>query len=250
MSTERKKGNGNGGDLGKPREIIQQTPVEVRFADLESDRDIEAVTDLFGQSSVIEHLAGIAPTVTSRNIKKFRERLPELMPDLNIDPNEIIIATKTEIGAYFRSKDKSKARLLIAQSVGPNPEILGAVMAEKPGGGITYVSVAKLAVSEKARKRGVGSVLVKAASALALCRVEDGGWGYSGASGGIIQVSGSEKPQSLFQRNKYIVQATRPNGCIGWDNKTGQFVPRDVILVILDGANYKPDPSCLPKKAA
>lgn len=250
MSTaERRPGNGNGAN-SKPKEILQQSPIEVRFADFENDRDIAAVAGIFGQATVIEHLSGVAPATTPRKIAEFRKRLPELMPGINVNPNEIIIATKKEIGDYFRSKDRSKAQLLIAESVGPNPEVLGTVMVEKPGGAITYASVAKLAVSEKARRHGIGSGLVKAATALALCKVEDGGWGYSGASAGIIQVSGSEKPQNLFQRNNYIVQATRQNGCISWDNETGLFIARDVLLVMLDGAKYKPDQSFLPKKAA
>lgn len=120
---------------------------------------------------------------------------------------------------------------------------------EKPGGGIAIASISKLAVSEDAREKGVGSALVKAATAIALCRVEDGGWGYTGASAGIIRVSGSERPQGLFERNGYFVQTTRPKGCIGWDNASGLFVYRNVLLVHLNGESYKSDPSLLPKPA-
>ncbi len=237
---------GNGGVLP---EILKPASIEVRFVDLKTDRDIKAITSIFGQSSVIEHLAGIAPVKTSRNIGRFRQRLPELMHGISVDPNEIIIATETEIGNYFKSKDPSKAKILVAESAGPNPKILGTIMVEKPGGGITTVSIAKLAVSENARGKGVGSALIKAATAIALSKVENGGWGYKGASAGIIQVSGSEKPLRLFQGNKYVVQETRPNSCISWDNDSSLFVHRDVLLVYLNGENYKSDPSLLPKTA-
>lgn len=239
-------GNGNGGS----KEAIGRSDVEVRFANFENEKDIEAVTAIWAEEDVIPHLASVAPELSPRDFKKFRAKLPELMPNVPVDPNEVIIATKKEVGEYLKSKDPSKSRLLIAQSVGPKPEVLGTVLVEKPGGGITYVSVAKLAVSEKARRKGVGSALIKSATAFGLGKVEDGGWAYSGASAGIIQVAGSEKPQTLFQRNRYQVQATRPNGCISWDFETDKFVSRDVLLVILDGANYKADPAFLPKKAA
>lgn len=239
---------GNGGTASK--ENLRPSAIEVRLADLGTDKDIKAITGIFGQASVIEHLSGVAPVGTSRNIERFRKKLPELMPGIDVDANEVIIATEKEIGNYFRYKDPTKTKLLIAQSIGSDPKILGTVTVEKPGGGIAIASISKLAVSEDAREKGVGSALIQTATAFALCKVEDGGWGYRGASAGIIQVNGSERPQRLFLRNRYLVQATRPNGCIGWDNKLGQFVYRDVLLVHLNGENYTSDPSFLPKKAA
>ncbi len=239
--------NDNGERIGEPKEGLAKSNIEVRLADLGKDRDIGAITAIFGQDSVIEHLAGIAPSVTPRNIKRFREELTELMPDVAVDPSEIIIATKKEIGDYLRAKDPSRSGVLIAESVGPNPEILGTIMVEKPGGAITIASVSKLAVSEEARGKGIGSALIKAATAVALCDTREGGWGYAGASAGIIVVTGSERPQRLFGRQGYQVQATRKNGCLGWANAQGLFVARDVLLVQLDSRNYTHDPNSLPK---
>lgn len=256
MSTESRTGNGgalrnpeNGGELGRVTENLSRSNVEFRFADLENEKVVAAIAVIFGQKSTIEHLSGIAPTQTPKKIDRFRRRLPELMPNINIDPSEVFTATTREIGAYFRAKDQSKTRVIIAQSTGPNPEILGTITVEKPVGADTYVLVSKLAVSEKAREKGVGDGLIKSANALALCKVEEGGWGYSGATATIIQVRGGEKAQLAFKKNGYDLQGTRPNGTTSWDNNIGEFVPRDRVLIQLDGSHYKPDLAYLPKAA-
>jgi len=228
-------------------EKLKPSFYEVRTANLETDLD--SITAILSQESVIEHLAAIAPIKTRRNIDKFRSKLSEKMPGINIDPAEIIIATKTEIGAYFKSKDSSKSRLLVAESVGQKPEVVGIIEVSKPSGGEMFAGISKLAVAEKARGKGVGDSLIKAANALALCSVEQGGWGCQGAVAGVIQVSDHEKTEFLFTKNNYALYPNRPDFCISWSNADDMFTMRSVRAMWLARKNFTPDPRDLPKSA-
>lgn len=245
-------GGKNGGIPADPKEALSQLSVEFKIADLANEKVLHAIAIIFGQDSVIQHLSAIFPppekTKTPRNIDLFRKRLPSLMPGIVIDPDEIFRATTEDIKAYFKAKEPSKTKVIVAESIGPNPEILGTVTVEKPGGAVAIAHISKLAVTEKARGKGIGEGLIKTATVFALCPIEEGGWGYLGVEANIIQIPGGEKPQTAFQRNGYLVQGTR-HGHISWDNARDEFVPRTVLLVYLDGSNYKPDLTYLPKSA-
>lgn len=243
-------GERRNGDLQK--EPLNGSRFEIRLADLE--RDARAIAKIWSQRSVIGHLSGIAPVDTNRDIKRFREDPSRYISGTPVEPNEIIIASEDDVKRFLKSQDPSKTKILVA--VGSDSKVHGTLVVEKVGKAVTYAGLSRLAVDEDSRGKKVAMLLATSGIAIALCKPEDGGWGYYGVSAGIIMLPGSEKPISLFKklgfkvgRNEVGEEDVRRNGCVSWSNDAGLFVPRDVKIMALDADNYNPDPKCLAKLA-
>lgn len=221
---------------GGIKEALGQSLYEVRFADLE--RDISAVASLFNQPSVMEHLAGIAPAVTPRDIdvKKFRIKNPQF---------GILIATEQEIKQYYVESTRSK--LLVATDA--DSKVVGTVTVETPGMGLTFGGVSRIAVSDEVRGQGVGRKLLKAANAFIFSKPKDGGLGCLASQAGIIKVRGQEIPLGLFGSEGYRQGSELKDNCKSWSNEENKFVNRSVIPVRLEVAGREPrvDLADLPK---
>ncbi len=232
MSTERKNGNGNGGDLGKPIETMQQVPIEVRFADLE--KDAEAIANIWNQPKVIEHLAGVAPALTKRDITKFRANITQYIPLMpNITPEGlkdlargIIMATPTEIKAHYA--ELRNVELYVAVLEG---KVVGTATLVKPDAGKRWGTISKVAVSSEAPKviesskhgKGIARSLIRFIDNRMFNEL-----GYTGAEVTVIQgVEGELGPKYLFMREGYSGANELVGVSLGWDNHEERFVPRN-----------------------
>lgn len=206
---------GNGGAV-KP-EVAINSIVEIRPADLE--KNAPAVARIFSQPRTIEHLSGIAPSVTRRDIPRFRKNIQNLMPDVNLQ-TPIIIAVRDEIEAYYVAN--ASAELYVA--VDTTGKVIGTVTLERSGAGIVWMQVSRLAVSEEARGKGIGTNLLNFANH----RIDE--LGTRGSSAGIIRgVEGDGIPLHLFEKVGYVAAGTLRDICVGWSNAEERFVYRNSL---------------------
>lgn len=206
----------NGG--GSFKEDLQ-TSVEIRLADLE--KDAVAVAKIFNEPGVIEHLSGVAPAQTKRNIKRFREEIKEKMPDISVEV-PVLIAVGEEIKEYYTKSANSE--LFVAVDAG---KVVGTITLEKGGIGILWGQISRLAVSESARGKGIGTKLLQAANDRMFNEL-----GYRGASAGIIrQVKGDTIPFHLFEVKGYVGASTSKDICLGWSIEEDKFVYRNSLRV-------------------
>lgn len=203
----------------RPRENLGSSGIEIRSADLE--KDSISIARIFSQPRTIEHLSGVAPAQTRKDIRKFRENIQNLMPDANIDI-PIIIAVKEDIEAHYRSNPRSE--LLVAVEAG---KVIGTITLEKGGTGIVWIQVSKFAVSEEARGKGIGTKLLQFANSRMFNEL-----GARGAYGGIIRgVENDGVPLHLFEKEGYVGVSTSRDICVGWSNREDQFVYRSSLRV-------------------
>lgn len=216
-------GNGEGGDTSAKENLMS---VEVGLADLE--KDTKVVAEIFSQPSVIEHLAGVAPKGTERNISGFRRNILKYMSkDSGIDDERlkelgktIFQATKEEIREYY--KNSTSSELYVAKI---NGEVVGTITLEKPtGSGMLWAGVSKMAVSQEARGKGVATKLLRTL----IDRMSQ--LGFQGATAGIIRgVEGDSIPLHLFEEEGFESRGTLKKICLGWSKIEGKFIYRDSI---------------------
>lgn len=226
LHTTPKVFSGNGGIA--PKEGLKPA-IEIRLADLE--KDAEAIAAIFNQPEVIEHLAGIAPARTPRNIKKFRDNITDYMPTIpNISKEQIrelaktvVIATKDEIKEFYSKASSSE--LYVAVVAG---KVVGTVTLEKPSGaGMLWGMVSKLAVSKENRNGGVATKLLQFVDDRMFKTL-----GLKGAAAGIIRgIAGDGIPLHIFEKEGYGGSGTLRNICLGWNNNEEGFVFRDSLRV-------------------
>lgn len=219
-------GTGNGGIVSK--EDLKPA-VEIRLADLE--KDAEAIAAIFNQPEVIEHLAGIAPARTPRNIKKFRENIASYMPDMpGINEEQIrelgkkvVIATKDEIKEFYSKASSSELYVAVVKG-----KVVGTITLEKPSGaGMLWGMVSKLAVSNENRNKGVATKLLQFIDDRMFKTL-----GCKGAAAGIIRgIEGDGIPLHIFEKEGYGGVGTLKDICLGWSNKEGKFLYRNSLRV-------------------
>lgn len=210
--------------------------VEIRLADIE--RDAAAVARIFNEPDVIQHLSGVAPALTRRNIVKFRENIVDYMPEmpgLDIDglkeiAKGIIIATKDEVRErYSRALN---VELYVAELAG---KVVGTATLEKPSGaGMRWGQVSRIAVSES--EKGKGRIEKGQGTGTKLLRFIDRRMfeqlGLKGASAGIIRgIGGDGIPLHMFEEAGYESSGTLRNICLGWSIAEEKFVYRNSIRV-------------------
>lgn len=216
-------------DGGAPsREKLVGVNVEIRLADLE--KDAAKIASIFGEPDNIEHLAGVAPALTKRNIVEFRSNIAKYMPEMpGVDEEGlkdiakgVIIATKDEIRGRLQSPN---IELYVAEIGG---RVVGTVTLEKPSGaGIRWGGISKIAVTQEAKGLGVGRKLFQAVNSRMFDQL-----GYSGAAAGIIRgVDGDSIPLRMFENNGWHAAGTLPYICLGWSRKEEKFVYRNSIRV-------------------
>lgn len=211
------QGNGHG---RSPKEELFQI-IEVRLADLE--KDAAAIAQIFSEPGIIEHLSGVAPAMTKRNIKTFRLNIKEKMPDITLTDIPILIARPEEIKAVY--SDTRSRELLVA--VDEKDKVVGTITVEKGGVGILWGQVSRLAVSENAKGKGIGTKLLQAADNRMFNEL-----GYRGASAGIIRgINGDGIPFHLFEKEGYFGTGTQKDICLGWSNEEDKFVYRNSLRV-------------------
>ncbi len=209
-----------GGSDGDPhRERLAAGNVEVRFANLE--RDAAEMARLFDQPSVIEHLAAVAPSITTRpdrDIERYARRHPEF---------KIVRATAEAIREYYESNPSSTALVAIIDD-----RVVGTATIEKAGFGTTWAGLSRLVVEDEYRRRGVATALIRSGEAFAFASVEDGGLKADAIQAGVIKdVEGSSGALAAFSKVGYRVFGERPGNTRSWDNERQEFVRRDTFNI-------------------
>lgn len=234
---------GKGPSNGGLKEDIGQNWVEVRLANW--DKDAIAIANIFNEPNVIEHLSGIAPARTERDINKFRKNIGKYIPEdlrtnivkegLKRMSENMFRATAEEVGAYF-VRLGTNAEVYVAEvEVNGEKKIVGTAILEKPSGpGKMVGTISKVAVSCDAPKvlessasgKGIARKLIQTIDN----RLND--LGYLGAEATIIRHLQNElAPLDLFKRQGYDIVGIVDNGDLAWDKSTGRFELRDIIKV-------------------
>lgn len=224
-----------GGSNGDRKENLNHD-IEIRLADIE--KDAAAVARIFNEPKIIQHLAGVAPALTRRNIVQFRENIVDYMPEmpgLDMDglkeiAKGIIIATKDEIKERYSGA--LNIELYVAELAG---KVVGTATLEKPSGaGMRWGQVSRIAVSESEKGKGriekgqgTGTKLLQFINRRMFEQL-----GLKGASAGIIRgIDGDGIPLHLFENAGYESSGTLRNICLGWSIAEEQFVYRNSIRV-------------------
>jgi len=214
------------GGNGQPKELPNHG-VEIRFAEIE--KDAAAIAKIFSEPGVIEHLAGVAPAMTKRNIREFRKKIQQYMPDITLTNIPILIATADELKSSYSNPNSRE--LLVAVRDG---EIVGTITIEKGGEGMLWGQVSRTAVSEsekgqgRIRKgQGTGTRLLQAANNRMFNEL-----GYRGASAGIIRgVKDDHIPLHTFENAGYRLAGSQSDICLGWSVAEDMFVYRNSVRV-------------------
>jgi len=186
------------------REGIDSRRVEVRLGDPRTDAP--RLLELFQQPSTIEHIAGIKPDTSVKEILQL-----------------------------YRGSDV----LLTAET--PEGKIIGTITVQRPGFGTNFGSLARIAVDENHRRQGVAKKLVKAANAVLFSSEELGGFDCKqGRAAVILGVAGYWKAQDLFESEGYIRGAEIEESTKGWDNRFKRMIDnRNVQPMFLKRRDYK-----------
>jgi len=216
-----------------PKERVGVTNVEIRLANL--DQDAARIAELFRQASVIEHLAGIAPTwqTAELNVKRYAEKHSSY---------HIVLGSEEGIKDLYKDYDGSKdsdAVLLVAEDK-KSKRIAGTITIIKPTGrGMTYATVAGHAVDKYRRVRGIGTMLFETAHALIFLSKEMGGFDLPGAEAGIILgIEGNNHTFGMYKKEGYVKKDTQEKYCVSWDNKQRKFVDRDSQRLQLESGRF------------
>jgi hypothetical protein len=238
MTIEGLQGRGGGIETQANSEVLK--PVNIRRVDTEKDWGaIVAIAGIFNEPNIIEHLSGIAPAKTERNIAKFRKNISRYIPDemskniseegLKRIAENLIRATPAAIKEYF-TRLGNNAEVYVAEA---GARIVGTATLEKPSGpGKMYCTISKVAVSCNAPKmldssrngKGVARQLINFLDN----RIND--LGYIGAEVSVVKrVAGRLAPLDLFMNDGYDFVGETNNGDLGWDNREKKYVFRDII---------------------
>lgn len=230
-------GEGNRVDTSVNTEVLYS--VDIRRIDVKEDSvAIVAIANIFNEPNVIEHLSGIAPAKTERNIRKFRENIFKYIPNQMLDTiseeglvriaNNLIRATPVEIQDYF-ARFGNNAEVYVADVGG---KIAGTATLEIPSGsGKMLGTISKVAVSEKAPKVS-DSLSGKGIARRLIQTLEDRivMLGLSGSEVSVIKsVNGRLAPLNLFLNQGYVFKSETQNGDLAWDNREGKYVFRDIV---------------------
>lgn len=223
------------------KERVSQV-IEVRPAELE--RDAEAIADIFNNPRVIEHMAGVAPRQSPRNIKLFRAHIQDhihLSPGATMTQEglekfakNIIIATPVEIRAFFaKFSDVETYVAMIGEKVVGTASFEGSspTQSGKRVGTIFKVAVdpdAPKAIESSQYGKGIARSLIRVinnrARELSL----------TGIVASIIKgVEGYQSPMTLFLNEGYVMGPESPGDTLGWDYKIEKFVERGTLKLQL-----------------
>lgn len=226
--------NGMTKDTGGHSEALVKPVIETRFANLDNKEDVAAITALFNQISVREHLSGMAPTETPPDIdvKAYARKHPEY---------NIVIANEEEIREHY--KNRIHSHLIVAVDKASS-KIVGAITVEAPEGsspGLLYAGISRIAVSEDLRRAGIARRLVKTAKAYALGKRSEGGLECSVLQAGvIIGIKGKDAPLNLFESEGFETTGKDLHEqCASWSNETNRFAKRDVRIMRLEMPGIK-----------
>lgn len=237
--------NGNGKrEMLVSKEMLAPI-VEIRSVDWE--KDAEAIAQLWNNPIIIQHLAGVAPAATDRNIAKFRKDPSKYIPSLKELPEEelksiaeqIIIATPDEIKSFYAKHPNNEVYVAVGKEKidCKNVErVIGTVSLKKPvEPGDRMGTVSKLAVSpdapnagNSAHGKGIGKKLI---AFLNERMFDPKQLGLRGANATIMQrVEGELAPTHLFEDAGYD-----PTGAVkyhlGWNPDKKIFEERRVAEV-------------------
>ncbi|OGH05166.1 MAG: hypothetical protein A2W22_05850 [Candidatus Levybacteria bacterium RBG_16_35_11] len=219
-------------DLGV-KERIGTANVEIRLSNL--DQDATRIAELFRQSSVIEHLAGIAPTwqTAELNVKRYAEKYPDY---------HIVLGSEEGIKDLYKDYSgtiDSDSVLLVAEDK-KSKRIAGTITIVKPmGRGMTHAMVTGHAVDKNQRQKGIGTLLLETAHALIFLPKEMNGFELPGAEAGIILgLEGNSHTFKIYKKEGYLKKEFQPKYCVSWDNKQRRFVERDTRRLLLSSDSF------------
>ena len=188
-------------------EALDPRCVEVRFGD--PMVDAPRLLQLFTHPETIEHIAGITPNTTEKEIRDI-----------------------------YRSSD-----LVLLTAESPSGLIVGTITVQKPAFGARAGGVLRLAVDPEYRNKGIGKKLVKAANAFVFRDAKDEankGLNCSQARASVIVgVSRYEIPQNLFRGEGYLGQTELVGTTRGWNNRLKRLSNRNSQPMLLDRDRYK-----------
>ena len=226
----------NGKDNNGLKEKLGQNLIEVRPADLE--KDAEAIADIFNEPNVIEHLSGIAPADTEKDINKFKRNIGKYIPEewrkkltdeaLKRTGENMFMATPKEVKAYY-AKLGTNAEVYVAEIGG---KVVGTATLEKPGHAASMTGfISKVAVSASAPKILETTVSGKGIARQLIQRIDNRliALGCNKVEATIIRHLDNRElgPLDLFKRQGYGIVGIAVEGTMAWDNNTGKFEFRD-----------------------
>jgi hypothetical protein len=215
-------------------------PVNIRLVDVRHDWiSVCEIARIFNEPTVIEHLSGIAPAKTERNIQKFQSNIANYIPEEVLDniseegleriANNLVRATPSGIRTYFL-KMGANAEVYVAEV---NKKIAGTATLEKPSGaGKMLCTISKVAVPSKAPKvvessrngKGIARQLIQ------FLDKRIGDLGFAGIEVSVIKsVGGRQAPLELFLKEGFDIAGETPNVDLAWDIPSGKYVFRKVV---------------------
>lgn len=221
---------------GRCKEDIKQNFVEVKPADLE--KDAKAIANIFNEPNVIEHLSGIAPADTEKNINKFKKNIGMYIPEewrkklteeaLKRTGENMFMATPEEVKAYY-TRLGTNAEVYVAIIGG---KVVGTATLEKPGHAASMTGfISKVAVSASAPKVLETTVSGKGIARQLIQKIDDRliALGCNKVEATIIRHLDNRElgPLDLFKRQGYGIVGIAVEGTMAWNIATGKFEFRD-----------------------
>lgn len=202
---------------------------QIREVDLSQEPEIaRTVAELYIQPTAIEHFSDVTPFVRQEDLDGYYEahQLP---------PNEQKVppTNANELKKYY--KKNPGAKLLVAFEKGENGEdiVVGAVTIVRTQG-LNEAKINRVVTKEDKRRKGIANLLAREAIVKAFANPEQGGLGVSSIIiGYILGVEGELGPKKLFEELDFEDSIKFKDRCLGWDNKEGRLVYRDVQQMIL-----------------
>lgn len=226
---------GGGHDTLRLKEALVPT-VEIRSVNWE--RDAEAIANIFNEPGVIEHLSGIAPAETEKNIDKFKRNIGKYIPieyrkkitdeALKRMSGNMLRATPEEVKAYFERLG-ANAETYVAVVGG---KVVGTATLEKPSHSASMTGfISKVAVSADAPKVLKSTVSGKGIARQLIQRIDERliELGCNKAEATIIRHSDNRElgPLDLFKKQGYAIVGIAVEGTMAWNNRTRKFEFRD-----------------------